>query len=177
MLGALFWHGGGVVSAASRVSTPLGDMKALSGREKASALSLVVDVASTAEPESWNEPLEFGCRKKAPFPVSEAMHGFAREYCLAVAELSQTPPEMAFFAMVGIAATCIQKQVIVQSGPGRYLPTNLWAAGVAASGCGKTVVLTEVQRPFDEFERELRESIEAKNAENARDRQQVEAQI
>jgi len=127
--------------------------------------------------DEWAEPEPFDRPRKPPFPVDEVLVGRLRDYCLAVSELAQTPPEMAFFSMVGVASTCIQKQVKVQSGPSRYLPTNIWAAGVAASGSGKTVVLDEVQRAFSEYEMELRESIEARNAENAQERKQVEADI
>lgn len=113
----------------------------------------------TTDTDGWEDPLPLGWRTDLPaFPV-ETLPGVLGEYASALAEATQTPPDLAGCVVLGVVSGCIAGRVRVWARPGWTEPTNLWTVPVLPSGSRKSAVVDAASSPLLDAEELLRESI------------------
>ena len=85
------------------------------------------------------------------FPL-HALPGVIRDYVQAVAEHSQTSPDMAAVISLGVQAVCLQGKYRVEGTPGYYEPLSLYTVVIAAPGERKSSVMRDMTRFLYEYE-------------------------
>jgi hypothetical protein len=132
-----------------------------------------------AEYSDWPEiiPLDtfetFGPSESPPFPF-DSLPKVLGEFGAALAESTQTPPEMVGLLLLGVLATAFQGRHVVQVTADWIEPLCLFLVAILPSGERKTAVTGAVTRPLFEFEAEQR-SFEAEElAENQAKRRLLE---
>lgn len=111
--------------------------------------------AYDTEADLWPEliPLE-PPRTPARFPV-DALPEWAAEYVTALAEATQTPPDLAGCCVLGVLAACAGGRAVVQARPGWREPTNIYVLPVSRPGSRKSAVVSAATRPLYDVEKEL----------------------
>lgn len=93
-------------------------------------------------------------RVPAEFPL-DALPGWAGEYAAALAEFTQTPPDLAGACVLGVIAACAGGRTVVEARPGWREPTNLYLLPVLRPGSRKSAVIAAATRPLYAVEQDL----------------------
>ncbi len=109
----------------------------------------------------WEEPIPFGKYRKALFPV-KALPDPIAAYVSAVAEDTQTAPDMAGTIALSILSACMQGKFRIQGKPTWIEPVNLYSLVIAPSSERKSSVLKVMLRPMNEYEKEHNKGIGAR---------------
>ena len=108
-------------------------------------------------PDPWSDPVPLAPpRTPAAFPV-DALPGWAATYVAALAEATQTPPEMAGCCVLGVLSACSGGRAVVQARAGWREPTNLYLLPVMRPGSRKSAVIAAATRPLNEVQHELQQ--------------------
>lgn len=115
----------------------------------------------------WELPLPLSTSRVLPaFPVG-ALPGWVADQVAAVAEATQTPPDLAGCIALAALSTAAGGRAVVQVRPGWVEPVNLYTVVVMEPSARKSPVFTAMVRPIYALERALREeakeSIETAN--------------
>ena len=110
------------------------------------------------------------------FPV-DALPPVIRDYVSAVAEHSQTAPDMAAVISLGVLATCLQGKYRVEGTPGYYEPLSLYTVIIAAPGERKSSVMRDMTQFLYEYEQDYNTSHSQEIRENRQQRGTLERQI
>ena len=94
-------------------------------------------------------------------------------YAAAVAEHSQTSPDMASVIGLGVLSVCLQGKYQVEGTPGYTEQLSLYTAVIASSGERKSGVM----RPMYEYEHEYNEQHASEIRQNHRDRETLQRRI
>ncbi|HYQ66152.1 YfjI family protein [Actinophytocola sp.] len=113
----------------------------------------------------WELPLPLSAAQSLPpFPVA-ALPGWVADQVAAVAEATQTPPDLAGCVALAALSTAAGGRAVVQVRPGWVEPVNLYTVVVMEPSARKSPVFTAMVRPIYALEKALREeakeSIEA----------------
>lgn len=106
--------------------------------------------------KKWEPVVPFSKGTRPPFPIEALPHPYD-DYVKAVAASTQTAVDMAGTAVLGVLATCMQKQFVVQGKEDWIEPTNLYLVIVAESSERKSTVLRNMVKPLDTFEKKYNE--------------------
>ena len=110
------------------------------------------------------------------FPV-DALPEVIRNYVTAVAEHSQTAPDMAAVISLGVLATCLQGKYKIEGTPGYCEPLSLYTVVIAAPGERKSSVMRDMTMFLYEFEREYNKAHSSEIRENRLKRESLERRI
>ena len=110
------------------------------------------------------------------FPV-DALPPVIRDYVSAVAEHSQTAPDMAAVISLGVLATCLQGKYRVEGTPGYCEPLSLYTVIIAAPGERKSSVMRDMTQFLYEYEQDYNTSHSQEIRENRQQRGALERQI
>ena len=110
------------------------------------------------------------------FPV-DALPSVIRRYVNAVAEHSQTSPDMAAVISLGVLAICLQGKYQVEGTPGYNEPLSLYTVVIAAPGERKSSVMRDMTKYLYEYEQEYNLSRSSDIRENRLQRESLERQI
>lgn len=102
----------------------------------------------------WPEIDKFDRFDLPEFPT-DALPSPLREFVLAVAEATQTPPDLAGLLALAVAGTTLAKCIKVEPRPRWVEPVNLYVAVLMAPGTRKSAVFKECLLPLSSLEREL----------------------
>jgi replicative DNA helicase len=112
------------------------------------------DSAEGPDHRHWPSPLALGFDGALPsFPLT-ALPGQLRRFVEAIAEETQTPPDLAGMLGLAVVATVLAKRVRVHVGDNWYEPLNLYTVVALPSGERKSAVFTMVVRPLERLETE-----------------------
>lgn len=100
---------------------------------------------------NWEEPIPFGRYVVEPFPI-DALPPDLGDYVRAVAESTQTPPDMAGSNVLSAASFAQQGKYETQGKADWKEPHNLFVADVAEPSARKSAVLGACIRPADQYE-------------------------
>lgn len=113
---------------------------------------------------AWEPPLPFSVVAVPPFPT-EVLPSWLREWTLAEAEATQTPPDLAgLMALAALAAACARK-VEMAVRDGFREPLNLYTVVSLPPATRKSAVFSDVTAPLEHFEQQCAESDGPKIAE------------
>lgn len=122
---------------------------------------------------AWEKPIPFDTIKTPDFPV-DTLPAPVAAFVEALAESTQTPPEMAGILSLGVLATAFQSKYTVQITPDWSEPLCLYTVAVAPPGERKSAVISALTRPLHEYEAE-QQDIEAEEiAQNEAERALLE---
>lgn len=130
------------------------------------------------EEESWPDPVPLTNRALAmsqfptwclPKPVAD--------YVEALAEFTQTPPEMGGLLSLGVLACAFQSKFHVEVTPNWTEPLCLYCVAVAPPGERKSAVLSALTRPLGEYEARRREAEAADLARSRTERELLEREL
>ena len=121
-------------------------------------------------------PLVPECADLPKFPI-DALPEVVRDYVAAVAENSQTSPDMAAVISLGVLASCLQGKFVVEGRPGYCEPLNLYTVVVAAPGERKSSVMKSMTKYLYEYEQAFNEGRKAELRRNRQERESLERQI
>lgn len=110
------------------------------------------------------------------FPV-DALPDIIRRYVSAVAEHSQTAPDMAAVISLGVLAICLQGKYRAEGTPGYCEPLNLYTVVIAAPGERKSSVMRDMTKYLYEYEQEFNQARSAEIFENRQQRDLLERRI
>lgn len=110
------------------------------------------------------------------FPV-DALPDVIRNYVSAVAEHSQTAPDMAAVISLGVLATCLQGKYKIEGTPGYCEPLSLYTVVIAAPGERKSSVMRDMTTFLYEYEQEYNKAHSMEIRENHLQRESLERQI
>ncbi len=110
------------------------------------------------------------------FPV-ECLPPVLRAYVNAVAEHSQTAPDMAAVIGLGVLAVCLQGKYQVEGMPGYVEPLSLYTVVIAAPGERKSSVMRDMTGVIYEYEKEYNQSLEPQIRANRQERESLQRQI
>lgn len=133
--------------------------------------------AGAAEVEDDPEPIPLDAFNLPTLPLVELPDCPLRAMVQAVSAFTETPPELALLAGLGVVATAIQRTYAVEPEPGYTEPTNLFAIAALESGNRKTSVLREMTEPLFAFEREYARANEAAVAQAEAERRLAEDRV
>ena len=117
----------------------------------------------------WDKPIPFSNPNTPYFPV-DALPAPVAAFVEALAETTQTPPEMSGILSLGILATAFQSKYEVQITPDWREPLCLYPVAVAPPGERKSAVISALSGPVYEYEAEQREFEAAEIAQNQTER-------
>jgi replicative DNA helicase len=103
----------------------------------------------------WEPPLPLGVvRDLPPFPV-EVLPGWLAAYISALAEATQTPPDLAGLLALAVLAAAAGRLVEVEARPGWREPVNVFTVLALPPGTRKSAVFRAMAAPLVERERDL----------------------
>ena len=112
-------------------------------------------------PVLWEQPIPFDEISLPDFPV-DALPDAIADYVHAVAESTQTPPDMAATAALAIVALTMQGKYKVRGKDDWVEPVNLYAVNVAEPAERKSAVISLMTRFMSEYEAEYNKQLSAK---------------
>ncbi|WP_181764081.1 DUF3987 domain-containing protein [Streptomyces albidus (ex Kaewkla and Franco 2022)] len=127
--------------------------------------------------ERWPAPIPLGTHAALPtFPV-DALPGWVGEHVAAVAEFTQTPPDMAATMALAALSTAAGGRVHVQIRPGWVEQSNLYLVCAMPPASRKSDVFAQMTAPIYEVEKQLQEGSRAARveAQTAKDAAEAEA--
>ncbi len=110
------------------------------------------------------------------FPV-DALPEVMKQYVSAVAEQSQTSPDMAAVIGLGVLAVCLQGKYKVEGMPGYFEPLSLYTVVIAAPGERKSSVMRSMTCYLYDYEQEFNNSMSADICRNQQERDSIKRQI
>lgn len=113
------------------------------------------------DPIQWESPIPFDEIELPPFPVDALPEAIA-DYVNAVAESTQTPPDMAATAALAVLALATQGKYKVRGKEDWVEPVNLYAVNVAEPAERKSAVISLMTRFMSEYEAEYNRQLSAK---------------
>src|SRR5262249_32380389 len=119
-----------------------------------------------ATPDLWEPPVPFTDPPRPEFPV-ECLSVYCGNYVRALAEATQTPPDLAAMLILGVQGAALAKKFRVVARDGWVEPTNLYAVVALPPGNRKSAVFAEVLEPVKAFEQEELERLKPQIAEKA----------
>ncbi|CAN3981246.1 DUF3987 domain-containing protein [Kitasatospora purpeofusca] len=155
-------------TATSRLAHMAGDGQADLDDVRAAALAALADLATG---ESWLDPVPLGSHGTLPtFPV-KALPGWVGAYVDAVAEFTQTPPDMAATMALAALSTAAGGRVGVEIRPGWREQSNLYLTCAMPPASRKSDVFAFTMGPVYKVEAELQADARAAviEAETTRD--------
>jgi replicative DNA helicase len=118
-------------------------------------LHAVPDDPLTDQASDWDQPMALGSsRPVPPFPV-DALPDWMAAHVTAVAELTQTPPDLAGCLALVALSTAAGGRVRVEIRPGWSEPVNLYSVVVLPPASRKSAVFKAMTRPIRMVEKEL----------------------
>lgn len=108
---------------------------------------------SANEVAPWEAPIPFFRHELPPFPT-HVLPGWQRDFVEALAEETQTPPDLVANLVISTTALAVARKAEVEVRAGWKEPLNIWTATVLGSGERKSTVFTQVTRIVEEFEEE-----------------------
>ncbi|MGW3183862.1 DUF3987 domain-containing protein [Kitasatospora sp. NPDC001119] len=155
-------------AAAGRLAHMAGDGQTDLEAVRTAALAALSDLASG---DTWLDPVPLGSHGTLPtFPV-DALPTWVRAYVEAVAEFTQTPPDMAATMALAALSTAAGGRVGVQIRPGWCEQSNLYLVCAMPPASRKSDVFGLTTGPVYKVEAELQAEARARiiEAETARD--------
>jgi hypothetical protein len=131
----------------------------------------------TTTPEPWDDPIPFG--RTATMPVFPYMRlpDWLSEWASAIAEATQTPPDLAANLALAIAGAAIARKVKVTIRDGWTEPANLFDVVALPPGDRKSAVFAEALAPVVAHEQEERARLQPVIAELATEHRILEAKL
>lgn len=121
-------------------------------------------------PDAWPEPLPLCAGPEPPaFPLG-ALPTALRDFSAAVAEHTQTPPDLPGLLSLCAVATACARTARIEGAPGWTEPLNLFVCVALPSGSRKSAVVGECAAPIEESERSQGEALRSVIAENRQER-------
>ena len=106
-------------------------------------------------PEAWSEPIPLNARPRLPrFPL-HAFPSWLGDFCAALAEETQTPPDMAAALALSVLATAAGGRVVVRVRGRWHEPTNLYVVVALPPANRKSAVFSAMTGPVYEAEQHL----------------------
>ncbi|WP_314171477.1 DUF3987 domain-containing protein [Streptomyces winkii] len=106
-------------------------------------------------PEAWSEPIPLNARPQLPrFPL-HALPSWLGDFCSALAEETQTPPDMAAALGLSVLATAAGGRVVVRVRGRWHEPTNLYVVVALPPANRKSAVFSAMTGPVYEAEKHL----------------------
>nr|WP_254665896.1 YfjI family protein [Streptomyces sp. WMMB 322] len=106
-------------------------------------------------PEAWSEPIPLNTRPQLPrFPL-HALPSWLGDFCAALAEETQTPPDMAAALALSVLATGAGGRVVVRVRGRWHEPTNLYVVVALPPANRKSAVFSAMTGPLYEAEKHL----------------------
>ena len=105
-------------------------------------------------PAVWETPIPFDEYKLPTFPV-DALPSVLRDYVNAVAETTQTSPDMAAAASLAVLAICAQGKFVISGKKDWAEPLNLFVVIIAPPAERKSAVMTLMTFPLEDYERNV----------------------
>jgi len=121
-------------------------------------------------------PLKPEYKTLPTFPV-DALPKEVREYVQAVAEHSQTSPDMAAVIALGVLAVCLQGKYQVEGNPGYVEPLSLYTVVIASPGERKSSVMRDMTTALSDYEADANAALAPRIRENQRDREAIQRKI
>jgi hypothetical protein len=126
--------------------------------------------------DEWETIIPFGDGGELPEFHTEVLPHPMSAFVSALAESTQTPPEMAGLLALGILSTCLQSKFTIRVTPDWTEPLCLFLLAVAESGERKSAVLSSLTQPIYNYERQRQEAERSAIAENQAERELLEKQ-
>jgi hypothetical protein len=133
--------------------------------------------ADQADPEPWESPVPFGLTAVVPDFPTDCLPPVLRDWCVAEAEATQTPPDLAAGLALAVCAAGIAGKVRVRVCDRWAEPLNLFMIGVLPSGDRKTAVFAEATAPVIEYEAVLLEEVRPRVAACESEHRALEARV
>jgi replicative DNA helicase len=148
------WDTGGAERARAILPTLI---KAAPGLDR--LLSEGAAPAKKEEPAKWGGILPFHSASLPPFPL-DIFPPWLREYCEAVTETMQTPPDLAGMLALSVLSAACGGLVEVRAKPGWDEPVNVYTVAGLPPGTGKSPVFRAMTMPISMYERQQLEKVE-----------------
>jgi hypothetical protein len=132
--------------------------------------------SAPAKDEDWLRPVELAEAYGPAFPVT-ALSAWHQRFVAELADQVQIAPDAAALGSIAMIGAAAAKTVVVRVQPGDEHPLNFWGLVVSAPGDGKTPLMDELRRPFDQVEVQQREASRAEAARAATERQIVQLEL
>jgi len=161
--GTAGWHGEKVIDAWRRrqlreVGTRLrqiGDQVPEFDSYVETAVASVIEALDYTGGPKWDPPTPLSARRTLPpFPV-DALPGWVADQVAAVAEFTQTPPDLAGCVALAALSTAAGGRAIVEIRHGWREPLNIFTAVAMPPGSRKSAVFAAMTAPLLEAERQL----------------------
>ncbi len=117
------------------------------------AAAAAIGEAITPPPEDWSDPVSLPGQGDVPTWPTGPLGPF-EPFAAAVAAATATPPDLTGLAVLGAVSAVIVGAVVVEADTSWREPVNLYLAGIAAPGEGKTPMLAKVTAPVEAIERD-----------------------
>lgn len=112
-----------------------------------------------AEGPTWDgEPVPLSVQRALPAFPTDALPGWLADQVTAVAEATQTPPDLAGCVALAVLATAAGGRVSIEARSGWIEPTNLYLVVAMPPGSRKSAVFAAMTAPVLEVERALVEA-------------------
>lgn len=121
--------------------------------------------------EPWEPPISFELIEAPDFPI-ECLPYPMSSFVGALAESTQTPPEMASVLSLGVLATAFQSRFEVEINTDWKEPLCLYTVAVASPGERKSSVIAALTRPIYDYEA-MRHDLEKDEIEQNRQRKRM----
>jgi len=129
------------------------------------------------EPVVWDAPIPLGKSPELPaFPV-DVLPAWWAAWVRAIAEATQTPPDLAAMLALSVCAAGLATKFRVQVREGWCEPVNLYVAVALFSGERKSAVFREVLAPVQAYEREEKVRMQPLIAERASEHRMLEGRL
>lgn len=130
----------------------------------------------TPDTQEWEPPIPFDTIQTPDFPV-DSLPAPVAAFVEALAESTQTPPEMAGILALGVLSTAFQSRYVVQVTPDWKEPLCLYTVAVAPPADRKSAVISALTGPLHEWEAEQRELEAEEIARNEAERDLLEKSL
>ena len=138
--------------------------------------ALAAFVAADATVNAWGPVLPFHSADLPTFPL-DILPDWLREYCEAVTELMQTPPDLAGMLALSVLSTACARRISVQAWAGWEEPVNIYVVVSLPPASRKSPVFRAMMAPLVKFEQVQCEKSEAAVAEAEARRDILKQQI
>ena len=164
------------ISSCQEIYTP--KRKNELSREVTKKGSEAVEEEKTDQPGHFHEliPLKPEASNLPEFPV-ECLPDVMKAYVLAVAEHSQTSPDMAAAVGLGVLASCLQGKFQVEGTPGYTEQLSLYVTVIAPPGERKSSVLRDMTHCIEDYEQQANEKLEPCIKANKKERDAIQRRI
>lgn len=112
--------------------------------------------AQPAQSSGWGAILPFRNFDLPEFPL-DVLPPWLRDYCQAVTNTMQTPPDLAGMLALSVVSTACARRVMVKAWDGWVEPVNVYTVTSLPPGSRKSPVFRAMMGPINMFERKLLE--------------------